>query len=239
MLPGSIVLDGEVVSSNFQELMTMLNRKVGKDTSAAKLALFDIIPLDDFKKGECATPLEDRHAILTSLSESGALQECTGGAVYVIPKIDLDLDTPEGQAAFRQFNIDALAAGYEGIMVKDPRSPYRCKRTAAWLKIKPTISVSLEVVDLEEGKAEGKRAGMLGALVCEGHEAGKDIRVNVGSGFTDEQLVEFWAHRSELVGMIAEIEADAFTKSRDSDTVWSLRFPRWKGWRGTAPGEKL
>lgn len=237
-LPGSIVLDGEVVASSFQDLMTMLNRRVGKDTSKAKLALFDIIPLADFKTGECSTPLEDRHAILTALSESGALQECCGGSVYVIPKIDLDLDTPEGQEAFRQFNFDALAAGYEGIMVKDPRSPYRCKRTAAWLKIKPTISVSLAIVDVEEGKPDGKYVGKMGALVCEGRDIGKDIRVNVGSGFSDEQRVDFWARKNELIGMIVEIEADAPTMA-DSGTKWSLRFPRLKGFRGTKPGEKL
>lgn len=238
-LPGSVVLDGEVVATSFQELMTMLNRKVGKDSAKAKLALFDIIPLADFKEGKCETSQEDRHAILTALSTSGILQQAVGGLVYVIPKVEVDLDTPEGRATFEQFNRDAIEAGYEGIMVKDPLAPYTCKRTAAWLKIKPTISVSLVVIDLEEGKPDGKYVGVLGALVCAGEDSGKEVEVNVGSGFTDEQRTDFWLRRSELVGMIVEIEADAFTKSRDSDTKWSLRFPRWKGFRGTKPGEKL
>ena len=44
--------------------------------------------------------------------------------------------------------------------------------------MKPFIEVSLEVKDIEEGT--GKYEGTLGALVCEGTDTGKFIKVNVG-----------------------------------------------------------
>lgn len=237
-LPGSIVLDGEIVGNSFQELMTQLNRKSKKNSANAKLAVFDIIPLDDFRKGYSAHTQKVRHEHLTSLAEAGLFQQYTGDSVYVVPKIAVDLDTPEGQAAFREFNRKAIEAEYEGIMVKDPESPYECKRSIAWLKIKPTIEVTLQVMAVEEGKSDGKYVGMMGALLCSGTEDGKHIVVNVGSGFTDEQRVEYWSRRTELIGFMVEVQADAITKSRDDDN-YSLRFPRFKGWRGTVPGEKI
>lgn len=237
-LPGSVVLDGEVVASSFQDLMTQVNRRDGVDTSKTRLALFDMVPLDDFRAGVCSTRQEERHAYLTTLQTSGLLQQHCGEAVYVIPKVAVDLATEEGRAAMAQFNREAIEAGYEGVMVKSPDAPYQCKRSDAWLKIKPWIEVSLTIVAVEEGKPDSKYVGMLGALVCEGEDDGRRISVNVGSGFSDEQRRTLWQERDRLNGMIVEVRADAMTKEQGGD-VWSLRFPRFKGFRGTKPGEKL
>jgi DNA ligase-1 len=114
---------------------------------------------------------------------------------------------------------------------------YECKRSTSWLKLKPFIEVSLTVVAVEEGT--GRNEGKLGALICEGVDDGKRIRVNVGSGFTDVHRDTYWTARSELVGQIVEVRADAATKSQDSEEVWSLRFPRFLQFRGFEPGEKL
>jgi DNA ligase-1 len=120
-------------------------------------------------------------------------------------------------------------------MLKDPEAGYECKRSVAWLKLKPFIEVSLTVVTTEEGT--GKNVGKLGALVCEGVDDGKAIRVNVGSGLTDEQRDGFWKFKDDCVGMVAEVRADAITQNQDG--TYSLRFPRFKGFRGFEPGEKL
>jgi DNA ligase-1 len=42
-----------------------------------------------------------------------------------------------------------------------------------------------------------------------------------------------------VLGQMAEIRADAITLSQDSDAVYSMRFPRFKSWRGFQPGEKI
>ena len=142
-----------------------------------------------------------------------------------------------GFARFKEINAQAIAGGYEGIMLKDPLALYECKRSVSWLKIKPFIEVSLNVVAVEEGT--GKNAGKLGALVCEGTDDGKFIRVNVGSGLTDDQRDSFWQFKDDCIGMVAEIRADAATLNQDSTDVYSLRFPRFLRFRGFAPGEKL
>jgi DNA ligase-1 len=120
-------------------------------------------------------------------------------------------------------------------MLKDPAAGYECKRSVAWLKLKPFIEVSLTVVATEEGT--GKNVGKLGALVCEGEDDGKLIKVNVGSGLSDSDRDSFYQSRDALLGQIVEVRADAITQNQDG--TYSLRFPRFKGFRGFVPGEKI
>jgi DNA ligase-1 len=147
----------------------------------------------------------------------------------------VDLDTDEGQLRYKEINAKAVAGGYEGIMIKDPEAQYECKRSVAWLKLKPFIEVSLEVIEVEEGT--GRNIGRLGALVCEGVDDGKSIKVNVGSGFSDNDRDSFWNASSEVVGQIVEVRADAVTQNQDGS--YSLRFPRYLRFRGFKVGEKL
>jgi DNA ligase-1 len=93
----------------------------------------------------------------------------------------------------------------------------------------------LEVIGFEEGT--GKNAGKLGALVCEGVDNGKTIKVNVGSGFSDEQREDFWQASSLVMGTIAEVLADAVTQNQDGS--YSLRFPRFVRFRAFNKGDKF
>jgi DNA ligase-1 len=237
-LPGSVVLDGEVISKNFQDLMKQVNRREGVDTTAARLAVFDIIPLNAFREGFCATPQELRHAFLCELEMQGLFKKATNGVVYVIPKVTVDLDTLEGQATFTEFNRQAIEAEYEGVMVKDPSAPYTCKRTFAWLKIKPFIEVSLEIIGFYPGEAGKQFANSLGGFIMRGEDDGRMIEVDCGGGFSQAEREEYWSKRDSMIGMIGEVRADKLSMEEGS-TVWSLRFPRWKNLRGTEPGEKL
>jgi DNA ligase-1 len=120
-------------------------------------------------------------------------------------------------------------------MLKDPEAIYENKRSVAWLKLKPFIEVSLEVTDVEEGT--GKNVGRLGAIVCQGVDDGKTIRVNVGSGFSDSDRDSYWSSRDSLLGQIVEVRADAVTQNQDG--TYSLRFPRFLRFRGFEVGEKI
>ena len=235
-LKQSIVLDGEMISRSFQDLMKQLNRKDDVDTSDAKLALFDIIPLTDFRAGESQLAQVDRHEVLVGMMSM--ISAACGDRVYVIPKMMVNLDTPEGQSQFREFNNDTVAAGYEGIMIKDPLAKYRTKRTDAWMKIKPWITVDLEVVGVESGKPESKYKSTLGGLLCRGVDQGKAIEVMVGGGYSDELRNEIWDNRDTVIGRTVEVKGDALTKSQDGDT-WSLRFPVFQGFRDDKQAEQL
>ena len=231
-VPYPLVLDGEVMSANFQDLMKQVHRKDGKQTTDAVLHLFDTIPLGCFQNGSWDKPQSFRSLITKHWVEEhkDVLQH-----VQALDWEDVDLDTTEGQARFVELNKAAVQGGYEGVMIKDVDAPYECKRTHAWLKAKPFIEVTLEVKEIEEGT--GRNEGRLGAFVCEGVDDGKDIRVNVGSGFTDANRDDYWTHRDDIIGNLVEVRADAITQNQDG--TYSLRFPRFKTFRGFEIGEKL
>ena len=155
--------------------------------------------------------------------------------VSVLDSEVVDLDSVAGQERYSAVNKMAIAGGYEGIMIKDINAIYECKRSTSWLKLKPFIEVTLGVVDVEEGT--GRNLGRLGALVCTGIDDDKEITVNVGSGFSDAGRDSIWADRSMVIGQLVEVRADAVTQNQDG--TYSLRFPRFKTFRGFAPGEKL
>jgi DNA ligase-1 len=85
----------------------------------------------------------------------------------------------------------------------------------------------LPVIELEEGT--GRNKGRLGALVCRGVDHGKEISVNVGSGFSDTERDLFWKQQESIVGRTAEILCDVITQNQDG--TYSLRFPRFVRWR--------
>ena len=66
----------------------------------------------------------------------------------------VDLETDFEKNEFKLFNQSSILNGFEGIMIKDPESYYECKRSTSWLKSKPVIEVSLEVINYEEGTEE-------------------------------------------------------------------------------------
>ena len=227
-----LVLDGEIMSSSFQDLMKQVHRKDNVEAGDAVLNLFDVIPLADFEQGVYNKSQRVRSSMINFWVEQN---KDLLPNVTALSNEEVDLDTDEGQKRFKEINAKAIEGGYEGIMIKDPDAGYECKRSAAWLKLKPFIEVSLEVVDVEEGT--GRNIGRLGAVVCEGLDDGKQIRVNVGSGFTDSDRDSFWASRDSLFGQIVEVRADAVTRNQDG--TYSLRFPRFLRFRGFKVGEKI
>lgn len=226
------VFDGEIMSSSFQDLMKHVHRKSDVKTDDAVLNLFDIIPLENFEQGHYKAKQSQRTMMLNVWYNTWSYKLPN---VAILGQETVDLDTEAGQKQYRAINARAIEGGYEGIMIKDPDAYYQCKRTVAWLKLKPFIEVSLSVTNLEEGT--GKNVGRLGALVCEGVDDGRQITVNVGSGFSDADRDEFWNYRREVIGNIVEVRADAITQNQDG--TYSLRFPRFLRFRGFKANEKL
>ena len=228
---GHFVLDGEIVGKSFQKLMKQAQRKTDVETTGMVYHIFDIIPLDALKEGHCNLQQYKRIEWLENarvrLEETDCLRIMNG--------LDVDLDTAAGHDIMNRYAQDCVAEGFEGIMIKDLDAPYECKRSSFWMKWKPTITVDLTIVGFEEGT--GRNKGRLGAIIYEGVDNERNIRVNVGTGYSDSDRDEFWALRDKLLGVIGEIEADAVTQNQDG--TYSLRFPRHKRFRGFEPGEKL
>jgi DNA ligase-1 len=217
------VLDGEVIGNTFQELMRQARRKTDAQADDSVFNIFDIIPLADFRRGHWNAPLEKRIKILENIRHVID----TMPNVELLPHIMVDLDTAAGKDQLERYAKDNVNAGFEGIMIKEMSAPYLCKRSTDWMKWKPTITVDLEVIGVEEGT--GRNQGRLGALVCAGVDDGKEISVNVGSGFSDGDRDDYWLNRNMVIGRTAEILCDVITQNQDG--TYSLRFPRFVRFR--------
>lgn len=229
---GRFVLDGEVTGESFQKLMKQAHRKSDANTEGMVYNIFDIMPLDDFQRGYWNAQQYKRHEIL---EQAWGRLLGQGTSLRVVLGLEVDLNTAEGHDVMHRYAEDCVAEGYEGIMIKDMGAPYECKRTDSWLKWKPVISVDLEIVGFEPGT--GRNQGRLGAIICEGVDNDRRIRVNVGSGFSDSLRDEYWANRNDLLGHLVEVQADAVTQNQDG--TYSLRFPRFLRFRDFEAGSKL
>lgn len=118
-----VVVDGELAASTWNETISLLRRR-GADRSALILHAFDLVMLSEWTAGRSSAPLADRRERLQPLQ--GVL------GVRVVPGVLVD-DAGELDDRFR----GALAAGWEGLVVKDPSSGYYCgTRCRAWAKLK-------------------------------------------------------------------------------------------------------
>ena len=226
----NIVFDGEVMSDDFQALMKQVYRKSGANTEDAYLALFDMLPLKEFNEGRSKLNSLERKQELNKLSKT------FGSEIKLVDYEIINFDNEQGQEKFSEMNKEALEKGFEGLMIKPNNNYYECKRSHAWLKIKPFIEVTLKVIDIQEGT--GKHEGKLGAFSVEGEDDGKFFSLSVGSGLTDEQRDMYWADKDKLIGRLIEVRADAITKSIEGEH-FSLRFPRFKNFRGFEKDEKI
>lgn len=240
-------LDGEVVGNSFQELMRQARRKENVAAEDSVFHVFDVLPIDDFKRGYWNAQAKKRVALLEAMKP--VFEKMPNAEL--LPHIQVDLDTHEGKSQLMRYANDMVVAGYEGIMIKDLDAPYLCDRSTYWMKWKPTITVDLQVVGVEEGT--GRNEGRLGALVCVGEDQGREIHVNVGSGYDDQFRAQIWADVTNApvswqkkikkewvtmtetpsgqntIGRVAEILADAVTQNQDG--TYSLRFPRFVRFR--------
>jgi DNA ligase-1 len=222
-LINGFVLDGEVIGNSFQELMRQARRKSDVQADDSVLNVFDIVPLEDFRRGYWNAQLSKRIKLLDAMRP--VIDNLAN--VELLPHIMVDLDTAAGRDQLERYAKDNVNAGFEGIMIKEMEAPYQCKRSTDWMKWKPTITVDLEVIGVEEGT--GRNIGRLGALVCNGIDDGKEITVNVGSGFSDADRDDYWANSNSVVGRTVEILCDVITQNQDG--TYSLRFPRFVRFR--------
>lgn len=121
--------------------------------------------------------------------------------------------------------------GWEGTMVRNADCPYEYKRTTNLLKIKEMHDMELQLIDMEPGT--GKHEGRLGAFWVDYN----GYRVQVGSGFTDEQREEYWNNKEKYIGQMVKVQY--FEKTINQDGNESLRFPVFKAFRNMETMEEF
>lgn len=96
-----MVLDGEIMSGSFQDLMKQIHRKSSAKANDAVLNLFDALPLAQFELGKSATTQEARSEWLKTWFEAN---ESTLPNVTVVAQETVDLDTEAGQKRYKEIN---------------------------------------------------------------------------------------------------------------------------------------
>ncbi|MDI6902273.1 MAG: ATP-dependent DNA ligase [Methanocellales archaeon] len=233
------ILDGEVIAIGedgkprpFQDILRRFRRKYDVEQMVKEipfhLSLFDVLydgqSLIDF-------PLSERRKILEK-----SLRAKHSSKIIVAPQIvTSDLTVADG------IYQEALSAGHEGVMIKNPKSAYTPgKRGKNWLKIKPVMeTLDLAVIGAEWG--EGRRANLIGSylLACRDVATGELLGIGrVGTGITDEQLAELTELFKALIvseigkeidlkpEIVFEIAYEEIQKSPNYESGFALRFPR-------------
>lgn len=223
-----VVFDGEMVAVDEQgkllprkESNGLCNKAIKgtisrKEAEQLRISLWDIIPSANFKKGYCPAPLIDRTVMLEELHLE-AKQRYNMSKVTLTPNHHVT-SLQQAQELFLSY----LADGKEGVILKNPNSPWEDKRSQHWIKMKGEEPCELRVVGVIEG--EGKYVGMMGALKCESEDG--LLKVNVGSGFKDsERNLELYKN----LPMIIEVQYNEKIKDKNGNV--SLFLPIFKGIR--------
>jgi DNA ligase-1 len=235
-LDAPAILDGEVVAVDgdgdplpFQEVLRRFRRKhdvaAASEDVAVRLHAFDCLHADG--RDLLDAPLTERRDAL-----DGLVGETDG----IRSTFWLAAETER----IEEIADDALAAGHEGIMLKDPESTYSPgKRGKHWRKRKPDVeTLDLVVTGAEWG--EGRRATFLGTFeVSARTDDGHAPVGNVATGITDEQLADLTdllephvttedGQRVEIdPAVVFEVGYEEIQSSSTYESGYALRFPRF------------
>jgi ATP-dependent DNA ligase len=208
VFPKNTVFDGELIVRDASGVMNrqkgngILNKAV-KDTISdvearmVHATIWDVIPLGMFTDGYWDVEYQTRFRMLSNLQFPDKIS-------LIDNKIVRTED--EAHVLFQEY----FSNGEEGIILKDIYSPWEDKRAKHQIKFKGELECDLICVDWQEGT--GKNKGRLGALVLESSDG--LIKVNVGSGFTDEQRDKYT--KKNTFGKIVAVKYNA--RIRDKKT---------------------
>jgi ATP-dependent DNA ligase len=190
-----LVLDGELYShkyhDDFNKIISLAKKTkhlTDNDWKEIRESLeyhvFDIYLGDDPEK-----IFRDRYGILEGII-----------SYYEFDNIKLvknDIVTKEN---FHKTYEVYMSQGYEGIMLRDPDSPYECKRSYSLQKYKEFRDEEFEIVDILEG--DGNRSGMFGrfVLVTEGGE-----RFEANSRGNEDYYRELWSNKEKYIGKMVTV----------------------------------
>lgn len=154
--------------------------------------IYDMLPLDEFKKGKSKLGYEDRQKEIDKLFAEYNLDN--NPLIKRVPR----LYEGEDKGVIFPLLKEVLAKKHEGLMLNTANGKYETKRSDQLLKIKEFHTIDLRIIDYKEHKHGNK----LGAFIVDY----KGTPVSVGFGYTDEERIEFWKKRDEMIGKIIEVK---------------------------------
>ncbi|TYT62152.1 ATP-dependent DNA ligase LigA [Natrialba swarupiae] len=244
-----VILDGEVVAVDdageplpFQEVLKRFRRKhdveKAREDVAVRPVFFDCLHADGEDLLE--EPVVDRHDRLESVLRARVGNDVGPEDVDGLSLLWITDDA--GQ--IESIDADALEAGHEGIMLKDPESAYTPgRRGKNWRKRKPDVE-TLDCVVTGAEWGEGRRATFLGTFELSVRDGDTLETVGkVATGITDEKLAELTdllephvaAEDGQEVtlepAVVFEVGYEEIQTSPTYSSGYALRFPRFVGVR--------
>jgi ATP-dependent DNA ligase I len=235
-LKHDVMFDGEVLAHRegrvlrFFELQHRLGRKVVDEELRREvpvaLVIFDLLWLDG--RSVLDEPLQERRRLLESLDLEHP---------FLLARVEEATSPDDLDRIF----AETRERGNEGLMVKDPASPYTPgRRGLAWLKLKrPLATLDVVVTAVEWG--HGKRKGVLSDYTFAVLDTETGKLVNVGkayTGLTDAEIAtmtqKFLQMQVRDVGygyavrpeVVLEVAFDSIQRSDRHASGHALRFPR-------------
>ncbi|HKW69685.1 MAG TPA: ATP-dependent DNA ligase [Candidatus Dormibacteraeota bacterium] len=244
-----VLFDGEVLAHRegrvlrFFELQRRLGRKhvdlALRSEVPVVLVIFDLLWIDG--RTLLDEPLTARRQLLEGLSLEHP---------FLLARLE---EASDPQHLDRIFT-ETRERGNEGLMVKDPLSPYTPgRRGLAWLKLKrPLATLDVVVTAVEWG--HGKRRGVLSDYTFAVKDMQTGRLVNVGkaySGLTDAEIATFTKHFLEITmqdqghrrmvrpEVVLEVAFDSIQHSDRHLSGYALRFPRIVRIRDDKPVDEI
>lgn len=212
----SAVLDGEIClvdkdgKESFSSIMKEITRK-DHTIENPKYFIFDFIPLKDFFKCFSSFSFTER---------MNHLPNEIGGRLELLPQIRIN-----SYKEFKELEKQGIENGWEGLILKK-NGPYEGKRTKNLLKVKSFLDAEYMVEDVYFTKKRMlNKNGLEEEVECLGGVSinHKGFRVDVGSGWDDQQRIFYREHPEEIVGKIITVKY--FEETKNDDGTISLRFP--------------
>ena len=244
-----VLFDGEVLAHRdgrvlrFFELQRRLGRKVVdpelRRQVPVALVIFDILWLDG--RALLDEPLQERRRLLEGLEVRYP---------FLLARVE-EASQPED---LDRIFTETRERGNEGLMLKDPGSPYTPgRRGLAWLKLKrPLATLDVVVTAVEWG--HGKRKGVLSDYTFAVLDTKSGRLVNVGkayTGLTDAEIATMTKRFLELTVedhghvrlvepvVVLEVAFDSIQHSDRHRSGYALRFPRIVRIRDDKPVEEI
>jgi DNA ligase-1 len=231
-----VLFDGEVLAHRDGHVLRFfeLQRRLGRKKVSAELreevpvvlVIFDLLLLNG--RTLLDEPLETRRRMLEGLG----LQH---------PFLLARVEESTGPDDLDRIFAETRARGNEGLMVKDPLSPYTPgRRGLAWLKLKrPLATLDVIVTAVEWG--HGKRKGVLSDYTFAVKDTATGRLFNVGkayTGLTDAEIATMTKRFLEITiedhghvrvvrpEVVLEVAFDSIQRSARHKSGYALRFPR-------------
>lgn len=206
---GEVLYSGHIEDRNELYRSTVSEIHTDKEDKQVIHNLFDYVTLDDWNKKKTTTTYLESFRFLNSIITDQT------------PHITVVKEVFRGTCDLEKLDemlSEAKNKDWEGLMLRYTDSQYEWKRSKSLIKLKPMYNLDLRIT----GYGEHKNGNKLGQFSVNYYGE----TVWVGSGYKDEERVEFWKNRQDMVGKIIEIQYMEETQNKDGKK--SLRFPIFK-----------